>query len=185
MSGAFNGRPGRPPAFCAAAPRRPSTSVLSSLPRDFVARRPMGRGAARPSTRFRLWVLARVRTAAAASGAYCCFGVEREDCSWRLLLFLGLLYCQRPRAQLPVCTQSSRSKVFACHNNELAARHTRFCLCSSPRIVDRSRGKPSRGNRSKTTRSHGRRRRDVWDPAPRHRRDLEGKTNVPNNYPPL
>ena len=36
VSGAINGRPGRLPAFCAAAPRRPSTSVLSSLPRDLL-----------------------------------------------------------------------------------------------------------------------------------------------------
>ena len=36
VSGAVNGRPGRPPAFCAAAPRRPSTSVLSALPRDLL-----------------------------------------------------------------------------------------------------------------------------------------------------
>ena len=107
--------------------RRPAAAQYErpvKSPAGFVARRLTGRGAARPSTRFRLCVLARVRTAAAASGAYCCFGVEREDCSWRLLLFLGLLYCQRARARLPVLHPEHGSKVVAARYNHLASRHT-------------------------------------------------------------
>ena len=99
VSGAINGRPGRLPAFCAAAPQHPSTSVLSSLPRDLLRGAPWVE-VQRDRPRGFVFVYSRgcarllQRPVLTVASAW-----EREDCSWRLLLFLGLLYCQRPRAQ--------------------------------------------------------------------------------------
>ena len=69
-------------------------------------------------------VLARVRTAAAASGAYCCFGVGARRLQLASAAFFRAALL--PEASCPtVCTQSS-GKVLPRPHNELASRHTRF-----------------------------------------------------------
>ena len=83
--------------------RRPAAAQYErpvKSPAGFVARRLTGRGAARPSTRFRLCVLARVRTAAAARELIALVAVRVERGSTPATL-LGLL----------VVSQQARTRV--------------------------------------------------------------------------
>ena len=104
MSGAINGRPGRLPAFCAAAPQHPSTSVLSALPRDLLRGAPWVEVQRdRPRGSCVIFCAgaygsraSRLQRRAALVG----YGWGLACSTHPLLLFLGLLCCQRPRARL-------------------------------------------------------------------------------------
>ena len=125
-------------------PAAPQYERPVGSPAGFVARRPMGRGAARPSTRFLCFFLRGcVRQSCFAAAAASClrWGVALACSTHPLLLFLRLLYCQRPRARLPVCTQSAGAKVLPAHHS--VCRHTRFFLPVSRRV------RLSQGNRSR------------------------------------
>ena len=117
VSGAINGRPGRLPAFCAAAPQHPSTSVLSALPRDLLRGAPWGE-VQRDRPRGSCFIFCAGAYGSRASrlqrgSTWLRVGSGASCGTHPLLLFLGVLYCQRLRARLPVCTQSTRSKSFA------------------------------------------------------------------------
>ena len=129
MSGAINGRPGRLPAFCAAAPQHPSTSVLSALPRDLLRGAPWGevqRDRPRGSCYFCAGAYGARSAAASAAGAYCCTVVQ----SLALLPLCELRSCWR-RATRPVPPSAAAALLLPPQKNGASVcRRTRFCSLS-------------------------------------------------------
>ena len=88
--------------------RRPAAAQYErpvGSPAGFVARRPMGRGAARPSTRFRLWVIALVRAAAAAPVLIASHRVWSAKLAVSSAVFFRAAVLPEPRFRLPSLQQ--------------------------------------------------------------------------------
>ena len=114
VSGAINGRPGRLPAFCAAAPQHPSTSVLSALPRDLLRGAPWGE-VQRDRPRGSCVIFCAGAYGSRASrlqrrGSTCWLRVGASLQHTPAAAFLRAAVLPETSSAPPVCTQSDRSK---------------------------------------------------------------------------